>query len=336
MTATSKPTLWLLVLALTGCGKLADDLFCESEGCDWKAGEWARVAALANPGPPPPDPSNEYLGDSAAELLGQAFFFDKAFSGLPTEVDAINRPSPPARTPKCQPLAISCATCHDLARAGVDTTSVPGHVSVGAGWTDVNALAVVNSAYRPVVFWNGRADSLWALNVVVAESATTLNGNRLRTAHQIADTLCAVLRCRVREATLGPSTSRRSPRCPRTASRARPDGDYDKICGHDRRAQFGLRSEEQSASDGDGDADPGELVEGDRRLRIQVDHPQLRLRQVRGGGSRLGPDIGGGQARRAPVRRQGRRASTVTSARSSPTISSTTSAFRRPASPSHC
>jgi cytochrome c peroxidase len=187
MASTSKPTLWLLLLALTGCGKLADELFCESEGCDWKAGEWARVAALANPGAPPPDPSNEYLGDSAAELLGQAFFFDKAFSGLPTEVDAINRPSPPARTPKCQPLAISCATCHDLARAGVDTTSVPGHVSVGAGWTDVNALAVVNSAYRPLVFWNGRADSLWALNVVVAESPTTLNGNRLRTAHQIAD-----------------------------------------------------------------------------------------------------------------------------------------------------
>jgi cytochrome c peroxidase len=41
------------------------------------------------------------------------------------------------------------------------------------------------------VFWNGRADSLWALNVVVAESATTLNGNRLRTAHQIAERYAA-------------------------------------------------------------------------------------------------------------------------------------------------
>ena len=179
--------LGLCVLALAGCGKFADDLFCTSEGCAWKEGEWERVASLANPGPPPPDPSNKYVGNPAAELLGQAFFFDPAFSGLPTQVDAINRPSPPARTPACQPLGISCATCHDLGRAGVDTTSIPGHVSVGAGWTDVNALAVVNSAYRPVVFWNGRADSLWALNVVVAESATTLNGNRLRTAHQIAD-----------------------------------------------------------------------------------------------------------------------------------------------------
>ena len=36
------------------------------------------------------------------------------------------------------------------------------------------------------MFWNGRADSLWALNVLVAESPTTMNGNRLRTAHLIA------------------------------------------------------------------------------------------------------------------------------------------------------
>jgi cytochrome c peroxidase len=188
MPATRKPFLvGLGLLALTGCGRLADDLFCEREGCDWKPGEWTRVAALANPGPPPPDPSNKYLGDSAAELLGQAFFFDPAFSGHATQVDAIGRTSPPAHAAKCEPVEISCASCHDLARAGVDTMSVPGHVSVGAGWTDVNALGVVNSAYRKVVFWNGRADSLWALNAVVAESPTTLNGNRLRTAHQIAE-----------------------------------------------------------------------------------------------------------------------------------------------------
>ena len=99
--------LGLCVLALAGCGKFADDLFCTSEGCAWKEGEWERVASLANPGPPPLDPSNKYVGNPAAELLGQAFFFDPAFSGLPTQVDAINRPSPPARTPACQPLGIS-------------------------------------------------------------------------------------------------------------------------------------------------------------------------------------------------------------------------------------
>jgi cytochrome c peroxidase len=188
MNATRKPFV-LLLLTLTACGKWVDDLFCEPGGCAWQPGEWERVAALANPGLPPRDRSNFYSEFGLAQKLGQAFFFDPAFSGTATQKDAINRTSPPARAGVGEPIGISCATCHDLSRAGVDTTPppAPGHVSVGAGWTDVNALPVVNSAYRQVVFWNGRADSLWALNVVVAESPTTLNGNRLRTAHQIAE-----------------------------------------------------------------------------------------------------------------------------------------------------
>jgi cytochrome c peroxidase len=166
---------------------MADDIFCSSAGCDWKPGEWERIAALANPGDPPADLSNRYWVSGDAQRLGHAFFFDGGFSGTATEKNAINRQSPPARAPAGAPIGISCATCHDLMRGGVDTTSVPGHVSVGAGWTDVNALPVVNSAYRNVVFWNGRADSLWALNVIVAESATTMNGNRLALAHRIVD-----------------------------------------------------------------------------------------------------------------------------------------------------
>jgi cytochrome c peroxidase len=70
---------------------------------------------------------------------------------------------------------------------GIDVTSTPGNVSSGAGWTDVNALSTVNSAYSHLVFWNGRADSLWALAVAVAESGTTMNGNRLHTAWVISD-----------------------------------------------------------------------------------------------------------------------------------------------------
>jgi len=178
--------LGLLVLALAGCGKFADSVFCASAGCDWKPGEWERIAALANPGAPPPDLSNEWRDNSNALELGKKFFFDTAFSGNATQKDAIKRDSPPARAAKDEPIGIACVTCHDLARGGADVSSSPGHVSVGAGWTDVNALSVLNSAYRQVVFWNGRADSLWALNAIVAESSTTLNGNRLKTAHEIA------------------------------------------------------------------------------------------------------------------------------------------------------
>ena len=188
MNATAKP-FWFALVALTGCGKFADSVFCASDGCGWNDGDWAKVASLANPGLPPPDLSNALTmsNDPVVVEMGRMFFFDPAFSGTATQKDAIKRDSLSARVAKGAAFGISCASCYDLGRVGIDTTSAPGHVSVGAGWTDVNALPVVNSAYRQVVFWNGRADSLWALNVAVAESQTTMNGNRLRTAHQIFD-----------------------------------------------------------------------------------------------------------------------------------------------------
>src|SRR6476659_1018867 len=94
------------LLALTGCGKLADSVFCGSGGCAWGPGEWARVAALANPKPPEPDGSNEWAGNGVVRLLGKQFFFDGAFSGNATEKDGIKRPSPPARAPVGQPIDI--------------------------------------------------------------------------------------------------------------------------------------------------------------------------------------------------------------------------------------
>jgi cytochrome c peroxidase len=194
MSGTRKPSLVALLLFvvagagfLAGCGGMADDWFCGDARCEWKDDEWARVVSLANPPDPDPDYSNAYRDSEAAVALGKEFYFDTGFSGVATQMDAIRRASPPARVAKGSPVGVSCATCHDLLHGGVDTTSIPGHVSVGAGWTDVNALPTLNSAYRMVVFWNGRADSLWALNVLVAESGTTMNGNRLALAHRIFD-----------------------------------------------------------------------------------------------------------------------------------------------------
>ena len=45
----------------------------------------------------------------------------------------------------------------------------------------------MNSAYQHLLFWDGRADSLWALAFMVAESPTTMNGDRAQTARIIAD-----------------------------------------------------------------------------------------------------------------------------------------------------
>jgi cytochrome c peroxidase len=205
MIARPKPrwTVPLVALALTGCGKYADEVFCSDAACEWTDLQWARLQSLANPGPPDGDPSNIYWNSTAARDLGKLFYFDTGFSGSATQTDAtFSAPcagpvhaSPPARQPTTQPdgttpgppINVSCATCHDSTRGGADYTSVPGNVSVGAGWTDVNALTNTNAAYRKVLFWNGRMDSLWGLNVVVLESNTTMNGNRLALVHRIFD-----------------------------------------------------------------------------------------------------------------------------------------------------
>jgi cytochrome c peroxidase len=174
-------------LAAPACGRLGDGLFCDDTTCGFSSDAWSRLEELADLEDPPPNPSNRLADNDDAAKLGQAFFFDTRFSGNATQVDAIGRSASIPRAPKGQPASVSCASCHDLNHMGIDVASRPGNVSSGAGWTDVNSLSVVNSAYSHLVFWNGRADSLWALAAAVAESGTTMNGNRLHTAWVIAD-----------------------------------------------------------------------------------------------------------------------------------------------------
>src|SRR5205085_1263818 len=83
--------------------------------------------------------------------------------------------------------SVSCATCHDLSRSGADVSSVPNQISVGAGWSAVNAGHVVNAAYYDLPFWNGRDDSLWAMIIPVAESATAMGSDRVHIARAIDD-----------------------------------------------------------------------------------------------------------------------------------------------------
>jgi cytochrome c peroxidase len=54
-------------------------------------------------------------------------------------------------------------------------------VSVGAGWYDVNGQQTLNAAYYPLLYWNGRTDSVWAQAVQVSESGVSMNGTRLNT-----------------------------------------------------------------------------------------------------------------------------------------------------------
>jgi cytochrome c peroxidase len=77
------------------------------------------------------------------------------------------------------PVNLSCADCHLPSAGGADRTSVPNEFSIGAGWFNVNAPSVINSAYWDLYFWNGRADNLWAVTIAATEAAWAYNGTRL-------------------------------------------------------------------------------------------------------------------------------------------------------------
>ncbi|HEX3694987.1 MAG TPA: cytochrome c peroxidase [Polyangia bacterium] len=179
----------LLPLGMASCGSAADKVFCGSSAdCDWSPEEWTKIAALANLPAPLVDSSNSFVAVPAAQTLGQKFFFDARFSGMATQVDNLKRPvlAAFARAPKGTPVLVSCASCHDPNRAGIDDVS-PGGVSIGAGEFDVNAQPTTNSAYYTLLFWNGRSDSLWAQAVAANEGAVSMNSTRLHDAWVIND-----------------------------------------------------------------------------------------------------------------------------------------------------
>jgi cytochrome c peroxidase len=172
--------------ALAGCGGDVDKLFCSSAGCDFSSDEWRALSALADlPTTAPPDRTNRYLGNTNAEILGLKFFYDTRFSGPSLQTDSLRRPVSQARAPKGQPAGVGCITCHDPGHGGVDTSSIPGNVSVGAGWADTNAPASFNVGHFTLPFWNGRVDSLWAQAAAAIEGAL-LNGSRLQSAWIVA------------------------------------------------------------------------------------------------------------------------------------------------------
>jgi cytochrome c peroxidase len=134
-------------------------------------------------GPLPLDPSNAKADDPAAASLGQQFFFDSRFSGpLALGDDGANG----ATGPRGAAATVSCSSCHDPARGGADVRSRPSTTSLGSSWTGRNAPTVLNAAYSPWQFWDGRSDSLWSQALGPVESPAEHNFSRLEVAHLIA------------------------------------------------------------------------------------------------------------------------------------------------------
>jgi cytochrome c peroxidase len=108
----------------------------------------------------PTDPSNKYQQDNQAVLLGQKFFYDPRFSG---DED------------------ISCATCHMPSRHYVDNLAR----SEGRGVGTRKALSVVGAAHSQWLFWDGRADSLWAQALGPLENPLEHAGTRTQYANLV-------------------------------------------------------------------------------------------------------------------------------------------------------
>lgn len=123
--------------------------------------ERSRILQLSPLPPLAPDETNAVADDSRAARFGQRLFFDPGFS----------------RNGK-----VSCATCHLPEQHFTDGKQL----SEGLGRAVRNAPTIINAAYQRWIFWDGRADSLWAQAIHPIENPNEMGSSRTALAQRIA------------------------------------------------------------------------------------------------------------------------------------------------------
>jgi len=109
--------------------------------------------------PLPDDPSSAYDTNPKAAVLGKKLFFDKRLSANGQ---------------------VACATCHIPDQTFTD--SLP--IAHGIDDTTRRSMPLAGMAYSPWLFWDGRADSLWAQALIPIENPVE---------HGISRTKCALV-----------------------------------------------------------------------------------------------------------------------------------------------
>jgi cytochrome c peroxidase len=119
-----------------GCGgaEAPPAAWTERERAQLLAMRWPTDAAAAAP---PASPGNAVADAPAAVTLGARLFFDTGLSANGQ---------------------VSCATCHDPAKAFTDGRAK----ARGIADTRRNAPTLLGAAWQTWLFWDGRADSAWA------------------------------------------------------------------------------------------------------------------------------------------------------------------------------
>lgn len=153
----------ICILALAGCsgGGGTTNTPSACDGTEVASNDCARALSLRQKDELPPGRGNRYADDETAATLGFHLFFS-------TELGS----------------GTGCPTCHLPELAFTDRTSV----STGKNQGTRNAPTVFNAARLHVIFWDGRADSVWSQPLFAIENPDEMASSRLELAHLIADT----------------------------------------------------------------------------------------------------------------------------------------------------
>jgi cytochrome c peroxidase len=133
-----------------------------SSGCDLPyvtQADCATAHAMALSTTLPPARGNMYGDNPQAASLGFSLFFDANLAG-----------------------GTSCATCHSPELTFTDRLDV----SLGKSLGTRNAPTIFNAARLSVIFWDGRADSVWSQPLFPVENPVEMASSRIALAQYIA------------------------------------------------------------------------------------------------------------------------------------------------------
>ncbi|MBM3990292.1 MAG: hypothetical protein FJ298_04710 [Planctomycetes bacterium] len=131
-----------------------------AQEAEWSEREWAKARAHTPLAEPRPNPTNRFADDARAARLGQRLFFDARFSANGS---------------------VSCASCHAPDLGFADGKSL----STGLGRTTRHSPSLWNVAQQRWLFWDGRADSLWAQAVQPLENPKEMGFDRVSLGHAL-------------------------------------------------------------------------------------------------------------------------------------------------------
>jgi cytochrome c peroxidase len=134
-----------------------------SRVADWSSDEVELLQSLSleRLSPPTPDPSNAFDGNPRAIELGERLFNDPRLS---------------------RNGAVSCASCHNPAMGFQDGRPVGQGVGTGRR----RSMPIVDAAYSPWMFWDGRKDSLWSQALGPLEDENEHGGSRTQYVRHLA------------------------------------------------------------------------------------------------------------------------------------------------------